>query len=152
MRAWLGLVKGEEPPSMIGVYDDVLASEKPYSDYSAEEVVRKGKMRVRRRMEYPLVLLGFLPELILRPKEDSYTLFFPQSLAHALRERHTKTLTDKYGSDPGITNSDIVSSALLKVCFPDCKVRGFQWVLIGLALSTAQKVPSDNIILAVCKL
>lgn len=115
IRAWLGLVKGDAPPPMIGFEDDIFGDEKPYADYTKNEVVRKGKMRVRRRMEYPFILMGFIPELIMHSKEDSYTLFLPLSLVQSLRERHSKTLTEKYGADPGITNGDIISAILLKV-------------------------------------
>jgi hypothetical protein len=117
VKAWLGLVKGDAPPAMIGVDDDIFGDEKPYKEYTKKEVVRKGKMRVRRTGEYPFVLMGFIPELIIHSKEDPYTLFLPLPLVQSLRERHSKTLAEKYGADPGITNGDIVSSILLKVCF-----------------------------------
>lgn len=61
MKALLGQTRGEAPPSMVGVNDDVLANGKSYTDYQKEEVVRKGRMRVRRKMEYPFVILGSFP-------------------------------------------------------------------------------------------
>lgn len=115
IKAWLGLVKGEAPPTIKGYDNDIFDNGKLYADYPVEEVFRKGRIRVRRRLEYFLCVLGLVPDLIMNPKEDAYTLFFPRPMVQALREKHAKTLTDKYGSDPGLTNGDIVSSALLKV-------------------------------------
>jgi hypothetical protein len=115
IKAWLGLIKGEIPPLMLGGDNDILDIGKPYKEYPVAEVIRKGRTRVRRRMEYTLGILGLVPELIMNREEVAYTLFFPRPMVQALREKYIKLLTDKYGSDPGVTNGDVVSSALLKV-------------------------------------
>lgn len=117
LRAWLGIIKGETPPPMLGYDKDVLVSEKSYDEYEAKDVVRKGKMRVRRRMEYPFVILGFIPELVLQRKEKTWTVFLPQPLLQLLRERYVKELREKYGADPGISLGDIVTGIILKVSF-----------------------------------
>lgn len=124
MKAWLGLIKGEAPPPMAGVDTDVLPNEKSYADYPKKEVVRKGKMRVRGKMEDPLVTLAFLPDFILHPKEDKFIAFLPQPLVDSLRQRHSKALAEKYGADPGITNNDIITGILLKVCLAMLKMIG----------------------------
>lgn len=116
MRAWLGLVEGKAPPPMTGHDEDVLAHLKPYSEYKKLGVSRKGKMRVRRPGERVFVALGLAPDMIRYPKEFSYTLFLPLSVVESLRERHSKTLEEKNGASPGLSNGDIVSAILFKVC------------------------------------
>ena len=117
MRAWLGLIKGEVPQPMVGVKDDILTNGKLYAEYPVDEVVRKGRVKVRRWGEYPLVIMGYLPELIRDRKEDEYTVYLPLPLIVSLRERHSHALAAKYGVDPGISNSDIITGILLKVRF-----------------------------------
>jgi hypothetical protein len=119
VKAWLGLTRGEAPPSMVGYNEDVLANGKSYADYPKEKVFRKGRIRVRRHMEYFFVVLGFIPELVVNRKESSHTVFFPLPLVQSLRERHSKMLAEKYGVDPGISNGDILTGILTKVCFRD---------------------------------
>jgi len=115
MKAWLGVAKGEAPPPLVGYDKDILANGKAYKDYPKKEVVRKGRMRVRRRFEYPFVIMGFIPELIIHSKEIAHTLFLPLPLVASLRERCAKELMDKYSKDPGITNGDIITGLALKV-------------------------------------
>ena len=115
MKAWLGLIKGEVPPPLVGVKDDYLAIARPYADYPATEVVRKGRARIRRRGEYSTVILAFIPDLVLHRKEETYTLFLPLQLIQSLRQRHSKTLMEKHGSHPGISENDIITAILLKV-------------------------------------
>jgi hypothetical protein len=115
VRAWLGQTRGEAPPPMIGAHEDVLASGKAYADYRKEEVRRKGKIKVRRRFEYPFVIMGFIPELVMHKKEVGYTVFLPLPLLESLRERHGKTIEKTYGSNPGISTGDIITGILCKV-------------------------------------
>jgi hypothetical protein len=72
-------------------------------------------MRVRRKIEYPFVVLGFIPKLVVHRKEISHTLFLPLPLVQSLCKRHSKALADKYGTDPGISHGDIITGILLKV-------------------------------------
>ena len=115
MKAWLGMTRGEAPPPMIGVNDSPLAIGKPYADYRSEEVVRKGRSKVRRKGERALVILGFIPEFVLHRKEEHYTVFLPLPLIQSLRLRHSKILAEKYGSDITISDNDIITAILLKV-------------------------------------
>ena len=127
MKAWLGMTRGEAPPPMVGVKDDYLAIGKSYADYRPEEVVRKGRAKVRRKGEYPLVLLGFIPDIVLHRKEETYTLFLPLPLIQSLRQRHSKALMEKYGSDPGISDNDIIAPILLKVDTPKSQTLKIVW-------------------------
>ena len=115
MKAWLGLTKGEVPPAMVGFNEDVIPKGKEYSEYQKEEIVRKGRQRVRRTGEYTLIVLGIMPDLILRPKEVKHSLFVPVPVVESLKERHTKALKEKYGKDPGLTNGDILTGVITKV-------------------------------------
>ncbi|KAI1855917.1 hypothetical protein JX265_012000 [Neoarthrinium moseri] len=113
VKAWLGVIEGKTPPPMVGHDEDVLAK-RPYSDYPKREVVRKGKMRVRRRGEYMFVLLGFMSEFVFHRREESHMVFFPLPLVNFLRARHSKSLEEKYGTSPGLSSGDIISAILLK--------------------------------------
>ena len=124
----LGMTRGEKPPSMVGVKDDYLATGKPYADYRVEEVVRMGRARVRRMGEYPLVIMGFIPDMLLHRKEETHTLFLPLPLVESLRQRHSKALTEKCGSDPGISDNDIIAPILLKVNTSKSQTLEILWV------------------------
>jgi hypothetical protein len=124
MRAWLGLIRGEIPPPMVGANVDILANGKSYNEYRAEEVVRTGRIKVRRWGEYPLVIMGYIPELIRDRKEDEYTVFLPLPLVESLRKRHSEALAARYGADPGISNGDIITGILLKVRICSCILDG----------------------------
>jgi hypothetical protein len=117
IKAWMGVIEGKVPPPMVGYKESMLAHIKPYAEYPKKEVSRKGRMRIRRFGEYFCVLLGLAPEYILRPKEEAFTVFFPLSVVESLRKRDTKTLEEKYGLSPGLSNGDIINAALLKVGF-----------------------------------
>lgn len=117
MKAWLGQVKGKAPPSMVGFSSDIFANEKSYADYREEEVVRKGRERVRDNMEYLFVIAPLVPELIIHWKEIPHTVFFPLPLVQSLHERHSKVLAKQYSTDCGISNGDIITAILLKVSF-----------------------------------
>lgn len=116
MKAWMDQVQGVTPPDMVGFRDDVLENQKSYKDYRPEEVVRKGRKRVRGQMEYPFVILGFLPELIMHSKEITHTMLFPTSLLKLLRQRLIKELEEKYAVVPEISFGDVITAVCLKVC------------------------------------
>jgi hypothetical protein len=116
VRAWLGVVEGKEPPPLVGHDEQVLPHTKEVSDYPKEKLRRKGRMRVKRHLENFFVILGFVPELVFQSKEDHYNVFFPLSIIESLRERCSKELAKKYGADPGLSNADIMTGILTKVC------------------------------------
>lgn len=119
IKAWLGCTKSQPPPPMVGYNNDVLTNGKSYDSYRTEDIVRKGRLRVRRKMEYPVVVAGLIPDLVVHREEVSHLLFLPLPLLQSLRERHTKVLTDKYGTNPGISHGDIITGVVLKVRFPN---------------------------------
>ncbi|PSR84136.1 hypothetical protein BD289DRAFT_409962 [Coniella lustricola] len=115
IKAWLQVVDGKKPPPMTGFNENILPKSKPYTAFEKNQVVRKGKIHVRRPFERLLVVLGFLPELILHPKELTYTLFVPLSLLKSLRERYTKELAGIYASVPALSYGDIVTAIAIKL-------------------------------------
>ena len=117
MKAWLGISRGEEPPRMMGFNNNILTNERRYDDYPRKEVVRKGRLRVRRKGEYALALLPAIPDLALRRTEIKHTLFIPLPLIESLHQRHKSALDQKYGLDSGISHNDILCAILLKVSF-----------------------------------
>jgi hypothetical protein len=118
LKAWLGLADGRDPPPMVGYSDDALPKSKPYTEFSKEEVFRKGRMRVRRKMEYLFVILGLIPDIIAYKKESAHIFFFPRSLIQSLRKRHSKTLAGQYGPNISISEGDIITAIITKVSFP----------------------------------
>ena len=120
MKAWLGLAKGVVPPPMLGFNEDVIPKGKNYNEYPNQEIVRKGRMRVRRTGEFPLIILAAIPEMVLHSEETGHSLFVPVPVVEAMKERYTKALKDKYGTDPGLTNGDVLTGILTKVSFSRC--------------------------------
>ncbi|TAQ86634.1 hypothetical protein B7494_g5046 [Chlorociboria aeruginascens] len=114
LKAWSRLISGQGPPPMIGGDSDIFADVKLHADYPKKEVARKGRMRVRGRMEYPFVILGYIPEFILHPKEVNHTLFLPLPLVESLREKFKRELVQKYGAEPGISNGDVITAIIFK--------------------------------------
>lgn len=115
LRAALRLVDGVVPPPMLGYDDDIMPGKKPFADFPKSETSQKGLMHVRRPLEHLFVLLPFIAELVLEPKEESTVLLFPLSVVQSLRERHIKMLTEKDGTSPDeITNGDILTAVMLK--------------------------------------
>lgn len=117
IKAWLGLIEGRDPPAMVGYDGDVLpGSGKAYTDYAKEEVVRKGRLRVRRTGEYfPFILLPLLLELLISFKEEHCVMFLPLSLVRSVRERCTKKIQEEYAEPARISDGDVISAILLKV-------------------------------------
>lgn len=116
MRAWLAQARGESPPPMMDATDGKIPEPpKQYAEYPREEIVRKGKMRIRRWGEYLFIVLLFIWDQIVHSKEVSYTMFLPRPLVAGIRERHAKTIVEKYGADPGISSGDIITGICLKV-------------------------------------
>ncbi|KXX81985.1 hypothetical protein MMYC01_201523, partial [Madurella mycetomatis] len=71
VRAWLALVEGREPPAMYGYNEDVVPGHIPRDQIPKEELYRKGKLHVRKPLEYLFCVMGFMPELVFHPKETA---------------------------------------------------------------------------------
>jgi hypothetical protein len=115
VQAWLGIIRGQAPPTLVAYDEDVLPGN-AYAMYPKHRVVRKGRVRVRKPLEYAFVLLPFLPELIFQRKEIEQTLYFPETMIASLRQKFSKELAEQYGSDAGISNGDVITAILTKVC------------------------------------
>lgn len=133
MKAWLGLARGELPPPMVGFNENVIPG-KDYSEYKKEEIVRKGRMRIRRFGEFQLLVLGVVPEMALRPKEENHSLFIPVQIVESMKERYTKALKEQYGTDPGLTNGDVLTGILTKVSSQKCEGKVVSTILTTLVL------------------
>lgn len=115
IKAWMGLIEGKSPPTMVGYDDEVLPHDKGFNDFKNGEMHRKGKIHVRRFGEYFFVILGFIPQLVFNAKEDHHNIFFPVSIIESLRNKASKELEQKNGSDPHLTHADILTAILTKV-------------------------------------
>jgi len=118
VKAWLGMLEGNPPPPMIGYLEDALPGKKPFDEYPSSEVVKKGRMRIKSRLENVGTGLGFIPELVLNPREDKRMLFLPASLVRSLRDRQFKKLAGDNNGLPELTNADIITAIMTKVCHP----------------------------------
>jgi hypothetical protein len=122
MKAWLGLVEGKIPPPMVGQSDDVLPNSKPYTAFPKNVVFRKGRMRVRRRMEHFFVILGLIPDIVKYKEESAHIVFFPRPLVRSLQQRHQPVLRDRYGPGTTISEGDILTAIITKVWKPPPRV------------------------------
>jgi len=118
VKVWLGMLEGNPPPPMIGYLEDALPGKKPFDEYPSSEVVKKGRMRIKSRLENVGTGLGFIPELVLNPREDKRMLFLPASLVRLLRDRQFKKLAGDNNGLPELTNADIITAIMTKVCHP----------------------------------
>ncbi|KAL1873436.1 hypothetical protein VTK73DRAFT_981 [Phialemonium thermophilum] len=113
MKAWLGLVEGREPPPMAGYDEDILPGQKPYADVIDRKESRKGKLHIRRPLEYAFVILPFMPEFLFR-KEVQHIVFFPLPLIQSLREKHARILAETHKDFTRISDGDILTAILTK--------------------------------------
>lgn len=116
VKAWICVLEGKTPPAMMGYRDDVLARAVP-SDRTLTKATRKGKMRVRSKLDMALVMAGIVHELIKNRKEESYIVFLPAQLIESLRQRTIKALEQEGESVPQISSGDIITAILTKVCY-----------------------------------
>ena len=118
MKAWLGMVGGKTPPDMIGYKEDPLENKKSWADYPKATVSKVGRLKVMQgKLDLFLAILALVLELILEWKEAETTILFPTAMISSLRARLSKELEQKYGKDPGISNSDVLAAVLTKVGF-----------------------------------
>jgi hypothetical protein len=118
MKAWLGLAGGKEPPPMVGFDKDMFQPKRQFSDYAKSEIERKGMIKLKSPVDSKLVILGLIPEFVYHPRETRRSLFFPLELVTSLRERCAETLRNKYKTDNGISNGDVLTAILTKVNIP----------------------------------
>ncbi|ERT01132.1 uncharacterized protein SPSK_10768 [Sporothrix schenckii 1099-18] len=113
VRAWMGVIAGQAPPPLME--QDPLPQGRAFSSLTkAEQRPQKGKMHVYYTGEYPIVLLGFFPDLIFNAEETKRIMFLPMATVKALRARITKALNAS-GGDPGITDNDVITAVMTKL-------------------------------------
>ncbi|KAK3303685.1 uncharacterized protein B0T15DRAFT_540980 [Chaetomium strumarium] len=115
LKAWLGLLEHKAPPPMVGYNEDILPGQKPFAEYPKSETFKKGRHRVRGPFERLFILPGYIWEMILEPKEEKATVFFPLPVLQSLRERYTAGLSEKDGASAELTNGDIISAIMTKL-------------------------------------
>jgi hypothetical protein len=114
MKAWLGLAAGQTPPPMVGYDEDVLP-QREFSSFSRPEIQRTGMMRVRWPMEYYVVILGLILELVFNPKEMRHTIFLPRWLVDKVHEQSSKVSEEEPGMEHKLTRGDIITAIMIKV-------------------------------------
>lgn len=112
MRAWMTVMAGQAPPALLE--EDPMPQGREFSSLTKDEARKKGKMRVRRTGEYPLVILGFIPDLVFNKEEAHHIMFLPMTTVKSLRARITKALQAN-GGDPGISDNDVITAVLAKL-------------------------------------
>ncbi|KAK3325017.1 hypothetical protein B0H66DRAFT_547248 [Apodospora peruviana] len=116
VKAWIGVVDGKAPPPMVGFDEDVLPGKKPFKEYPKSKTREKGKMKIKRKGERFVIVLSFIPELVMHPKEEAAMLLFPAALVDAIRERHSKSATTGEKAETiKLTNADFLTAVLTKL-------------------------------------
>lgn len=113
IKAWLGLVSGHVPPPLLELKDEDMDSP---NEKQLSQTQIKGHLRLMTRWERVRQMVGLATELVLDLGDPVHILFIPLPVAQALRERCTKDLKLKYGEDVFISEADVVSALLVKVC------------------------------------
>ncbi|EHK19584.1 uncharacterized protein TRIVIDRAFT_46710 [Trichoderma virens Gv29-8] len=112
INSWIDVMKGKEPLPFIELPEDSLDGDK---DISIKELHKKYEFRLRTKRERAEVLIGIVPELVVRSKETRCTLFLPVGLVNGLRDKWRIELKGKYGADAAnITNGDVVVGIIAK--------------------------------------
>ncbi|KAL7812111.1 hypothetical protein V8C44DRAFT_364813 [Trichoderma aethiopicum] len=112
LNAWIDVMKGRDPPPFIDIPPDGLDGDK---DISTKELFKKYQYRLRTKRERAEVLMGIVPELVVRSKETRCILFLPVGLVTGLRDRWRRELKGKYGAEASdITNGDVIVGIIAK--------------------------------------
>ncbi|KAL7808678.1 hypothetical protein V8C26DRAFT_412848 [Trichoderma gracile] len=112
LNAWIDIMKGREPLPFIDIPPDGLDGDK---DISTKDLFRKYEYRLRTKRERAEVLMGIVPELVVRSKETRCILFLPVGLVTGLRDRWRRELKGKYGAEASdITNGDVIVGIIAK--------------------------------------
>ncbi|KAB5542580.1 hypothetical protein GE09DRAFT_1191888 [Coniochaeta sp. 2T2.1] len=114
VRAWMGVVKGQAPPPMVGYNEDILPGQKPSTSYPKAEFYKRGRAHLKRPGERVFQLLRFIWEMAREPNEDHVVLFFPAELVQTLRERYASA-TGKANSKSELSAGDIITAVTTKL-------------------------------------
>jgi hypothetical protein len=112
VKAWLGLVDGQEPGPLLSVNeDDVLSA----NEREMAQRKRIGQLRLMTNLERFRQMWGLLSELALEWRDDVHSVFIPHSLVRKLRDKCSAQAKSKYGYSLTLSNGDVVAAVLMKV-------------------------------------
>ncbi|PTB63412.1 hypothetical protein BBK36DRAFT_1126585 [Trichoderma citrinoviride] len=112
LNAWIDIMKGRQPLPFIDIPPDALDGDR---DIPTKELFKKYEYRLRTKRERAEVLMGIVPELIVRSKETRCILFLPVGVVSGLRDRWRRELKGKYGGEAAdITNGDVIVAIIAK--------------------------------------
>ncbi|TFB00134.1 hypothetical protein CCMA1212_008194 [Trichoderma ghanense] len=112
LKAWIDVMKGREPPPFVDIPPDGLDGDK---DIPTKELFKKYEYRLRTKRERAEVLMGIVPELVVRSKETRCILYLPVAVISGLRDRWGRELKAKYGAEAtDITNGDVIVGIIAK--------------------------------------
>ncbi|KAK1237402.1 hypothetical protein MKX08_003027 [Trichoderma sp. CBMAI-0020] len=113
LSSWTDIIKGKEPLPFINLPQGALEGDKTISE---KELRKKYEFRLKTKADRAGVLMGIVPELVIRPKETRCTLYFPVELIAGIRERWQKEIQAKYDAKAaGITNGDAIAGIIVKL-------------------------------------
>ncbi|KAH6603244.1 hypothetical protein Trco_008019 [Trichoderma cornu-damae] len=112
ITAWIDVMRGKEPPPFISLPEGALDG---HGDIPKKELYKKYEYRLRTKTERAEVLMGIIPELVVRSKETRCILYLPVGVVAGLRDRWRRHLKEKHGSDAvDITNGDVIVGIVTK--------------------------------------
>lgn len=113
LSSWTDIIKGKEPLPFIDLPEGALEGDKTISK---KELRKKYEFRLKTKADRAGVLMGIVPELVIRPKETRCTLYFPIELIAGIRDRWQKEIQEKFGTKAAsITNGDAIAGIIVKV-------------------------------------
>lgn len=113
LSSWTDIIKGKEPLPFIELPESALEGDKTISQ---KELRRKYEFRLKTKADRAGVLMGIVPELVIRPKETRCTLYFPIEVIAGIRERWQEEIQAQFGTKAAsITNGDAIAGIIVKV-------------------------------------
>ncbi|RFU81818.1 hypothetical protein TARUN_409 [Trichoderma arundinaceum] len=112
VNSWIDVMKGKEPLPFIDLPEGALDGDK---SISKKELHKKYEYRLKTKAERAEVLMGLVPELIVRSKETRCIFYMPVGIVNGLRDRWREELKGKHGSEAvDISNGDVLVGVLVK--------------------------------------
>lgn len=113
LSSWTDIIKGKEPLPFINLPEGALDGDQTISK---KEMHKKYEFRLKSKADRAGVLMGIVPELVIRPKETRCTLYFPIQVIAGIRERWQEEIQAKFGTKAAsITNGDAIAGIIVKV-------------------------------------
>ncbi|KAL6900387.1 hypothetical protein GGI43DRAFT_427475 [Trichoderma evansii] len=112
IRSWTDIMNGKEPLPFIDLPKGALDGDKTLSD---KELHKKYQYRLKTKTDKAGVIMGIVPELVIRPKETRCILYFPVEIIGRLRDRWSKDIQAKFDTTAAdITNGDVLDGIIVK--------------------------------------